>query len=165
MKDSDRPEKPWMRIIEAKLLMKLLSEDLMCFCPAEFSWFFPAMKNVWDTGADFIQPSFCFGFFGMDLKHKACHSERTLHIFAWGSWQQDTIFNYKASLSFAQLSLQSKWLQRCWPKVGPANLELELLRWVSLHWPRGSFRENVNETPGCDDQILDPKRFCCRDAV
>jgi len=71
-----------MRIIEAKLLMKLLSEDLMCFCPAEFSWFFPAMKNVWDTGADFIQPSFCFGFFGMDLKHKACHSERTLRIFA-----------------------------------------------------------------------------------
>lgn len=64
MKESDRP----------KLLMKLLSEDLMCFCPAKFSSFFPAMKNVWDTGADFIQPSFCFGFFGMDLRHKACHS-------------------------------------------------------------------------------------------
>lgn len=115
--------------------------DLMCFCPAKFSSFFPAMKNVWDTGADFIQPSFCFGFFGMDLRHKACHSERTLHIFAWGSWQQDTIFNYKASLGFAQLSQQSKWLQRCWPKAGPANLELELLRWVSLHWPQGRFRE------------------------
>ncbi len=103
------------------------------FCPAKFPSLFPTKKNVWDTGANLIQPSFCFGFFRMDLRHKVCHSDPLL-----GCTRQ------------LHSSLQSKWLQRYWPKVGPANLELELLRWVSRHWPRVTFRDWWN--PG-DDQI------------